>query len=222
MKNFLVKQNKRGFTRQNFFRKISGGYTIIETMIAVSLFIIITTIGIGALLNANLLHEKSSDMRSIMDNLSFIMEDMSRNLRTGYNYYCATGGDNLSNVATTKSTPVIGGVPQNCWGIAFESSGGDPNDDDDQWVYYIDSTGKIFKSTQGPYDIFPSNYFQLTPNEVEIDTTASGFSVLGAEPPPGDTQQPFVTIKLVGEITYKDVVTPFSLQTSVSQRLVDI
>ena len=62
------------------------GYTIIETMISVSLFLIIITIGMGALLNANLLHQKSRDMRSIMDNLSFIMEDMSRNLRTGYDY----------------------------------------------------------------------------------------------------------------------------------------
>ena len=59
----------------------------------------------------------------------------------------------------------------------------------------------------------------------------SGFSVLGAEPPEangsGDLQQPFVTIRLVGSITYKkdsaeEVVTPFSLQTSASPRLVDV
>ena len=35
--------------------KRESGYTIIETMIAVSLFIIIVVIGMGALLNANLL-----------------------------------------------------------------------------------------------------------------------------------------------------------------------
>ena len=65
-----------------------GGYTIIETMIAITLFIIIVMAGMGALLNANLLHQKSQDMRSIVDNLSFVMEEMSRNLRTGFDYQC--------------------------------------------------------------------------------------------------------------------------------------
>jgi len=196
--------------------KTRSGYTIIETMIAVSVFLVVVTIGMGALLNANLLHQKSGDMRSIMDNLSFIMEDISRNLRTGYNYYCITGSDTLSNVSTPKSG-------QNCWGIAFEPATGASSDPNDQWVYYIDNTGKIFKSIKGPY--VSSAFIQLTPDEVSIDMTASGFSILGAEPPKpptNDQQQPFVTIKLVGTITSKNVVTPFSLQTSVSQRAIDI
>lgn len=188
-----------------------GGYTIIETMIAVSLFIIITTAGMGSLLNVNLLHQKSRDMRSILDNLSFVMEDISRNLRTGYNYYCITGQDNLFSVSSPQSG-------QSCWGIAFESASGtsSPND---QWVYYIDNTGKIFKATSGPYNAL--SFIQLTPDEVVVDVNKSGFVVAGAEPPP-DILQPFVNIKLVGSITYQNVVTPFSLQTSVSQRNIDI
>jgi type II secretory pathway pseudopilin PulG len=213
-----------------FFLKIKGGYTIIETMIAVSLFVIIIMTGMGALLNANLLHKKSQSMRSIMDNLSFIMEDISRNLRIGYNYYCITGNDNLSSVDTAKSG-------QSCWGIAFEYAtgdsvdtaiDGDPIDHNDQWVYYIGTNGidsniRIFKSIQGPY--IQSSFIQLTPDEVVIDPVSS-FSVLGAEAPnpdgSGDHQQPFVIIRLVGSITFKNVVTPFSLQTSVSQRVIDI
>lgn len=197
------------------FRRINTGYTIIETMIAVSLFLVIIMTGMGALLNANLLHQKSQNMRSIMDNLSFIMEDMSRNLRTGYSYRCLTGNDNLSDVSTPLSCT-------NGWGIAFESANGSPGNNNDQWVYYIDNTGKIFKSTQGPY--IASNFIQLTPDEVVIDPL-SHFSILGAESissPQLDRQQPFVSIRLVGQITFKNVVTPFSLQTSVSQRLIDI
>ena len=198
-----------------------GGYTIIETMIAISLFLVIIMAGMGALLNANLLHQKSQNMRSIIDNLSFIMEDMSRNLRTGSKYYCITGADNLSNVSTAKSGP-------SCWGVAFESSGTPANqvaDQNNQWVYYIDNFGKIFKATQGPYAA--ASFVQLTPEEIVITgqvagVQVSGFSVLGAESVATNSQQPFVTIRLVGRITFKDVVTPFSLQTSVSQRLVDI
>src|SRR3989344_3551829 len=115
--------------------KTKFGFTIIETMIAISLFLVVVMIGINSLLNASVIHQKSQDLRSIVDNLNFIMEDMSKNIRTGYNYYCITGGDTLSNVATTKSG-------SSCWGIAFESATGSTSDANDQWAYYI-SGGKI-------------------------------------------------------------------------------
>lgn len=178
-------------------------------MIAVSLFIVVVMIGMGALLNAHLLRGKSQNMRSIMDNLSFVMEEMSKNLRIGDKYYCVTGNDDLSNISVAKSG-------SNCWGIAFN-----PFTGGSQWVYEIvtpngGSTYYIRKSTDNG-----ATWTQLTPDEILVDPV-SGFSIFGAEPPSGDTRQPFVTIKLVGNINYKGVASPFSLQTSVSQRLIDI
>ncbi|MEX2029198.1 MAG: prepilin-type N-terminal cleavage/methylation domain-containing protein [Candidatus Paceibacterota bacterium] len=187
-------------------KKQNKGYTIIETMIAISIFTIVVTIGIGSLLNANLVHQKSQDMRSIIDSLSFVMEDISSNLRTGYNYRCVT---NLGQYGGTADG-------QNCFGIAFQPAG---VPSDPRWVYEVVSQGDIAyirKSTNGG-----ANWVQLTPNEVKINTLESNFSVSGAPPPP-DNKQPFVTIKLVGTITYQNVVSPFSLQTSVSQRLIDV
>lgn len=183
------------------------GYTIIETMIAISLFLVVVITGMTALLNANLLHQKSQNMRSIMDNLSFIMEDMSRNIRTGTNFHCIAPAESLSGFSGPKSGP-------SCWAVAFRAADGVS-----VWVYYVDNTGKIFRSTDGG-----SSYVQLNPDEVVITNTLSPFSVLGAEPPAGDLQQPLVDIRLVGNITLsgKNVVTPFSLQTTVSERLVDI
>jgi|SRR3990167_2234220 len=182
------------------------GYTIIETMIAVSLFLVVVMAGMGSLLSANSVQQKSQSMRSIMDNLSFIMEDMSRNLRTGYDYHCIDDGD-LD--ATDPHSCANGG------GISFKSTA-----PAGQWVYYIgtyNGNSGIFRSADGAVSFVP-----LTPNEVSINPV-SGFSVLGAESPSvGNQQQPFVSIKLVGTITYKDFITPFSLQTSVSQRKVDI
>src|SRR3989344_9538573 len=142
--------------------KRNSGYTIIETLISVSLFLVVVTYGITTLLNANLLRQKSADMRSIMDNLSFVMEDMSRNIRTGYTFYCITGSDNLSNVAQTKSG-------QNCWGIAFEPANGVFSNPNDQWVYYVGPDNSIpgnplavWKSTLGPYA--SSSFIKLTPD----------------------------------------------------------
>jgi len=200
-------------SRYKKINKKNSGYTIVETMIAVSLFLVVITTGINALLNANVVHQKSQDIREVMDNLNFIMEDMSRHLRTGSNVHCLTGAD------TPLSAPIS--IPQNCfnnkgWGIAFEHVGGMSGNDNDQWVYYIDDTDNtIRKSTQGLTD-----FYQLTTDEVKIDSATSGFYVLGAET--SDKQQPLVIIKLVGNIFYQGISTPFSLQTSMSQRLLDI
>jgi len=204
-----------------------AGYTIIETMIAVSLFLIIIIIGMGALVNANFLHQKSQNMRSIIDNLSFVMEDISRNLRTGYNYRCITNNSDLNNT-NTIATAQSG---NSCGGIAFEYQNGIPYEYDsngvlidrhgeDQWVYYLGNcNGKdgICKSVKGATS---GSFIQLVPDEVIMTMSDSSFTVTGAVS--GDSLQPFVTIKLVGSINSKGIISPFSLQTSVSQRVVDI
>ncbi len=203
------------------------GYTIIETMIAVSLFLVIIMTGMGALLNANLVHEKSRDMRSIMDNLSFVMEDIGRNLRTGTNYRCYSDWNQSeaqdSDLNTSRSCDSGRAIVfEEAYGFtpASPSPNADPNGTD-QWAYKIETadggdTYDISKSTDGGLI-----WTQLNPEEVDL-SSVSGFSVLGAEPPGGNEQQPFVTIRLVGTIFYKNVETPFSLQTSVSQRVLDI
>jgi prepilin-type N-terminal cleavage/methylation domain-containing protein len=201
----------RSINMNSLFHTKKGGYTLIETMIAISLFLIVVMYGLGALLNANRLYRKSQDIRSLVDNLSFVVEDMSRNLRTGLNYQCFWAGHSL--------TPATLGAPRSCpWGhaVAFEPAEGNLNTFSDQWVYYISGDGKIFKSTNGA-----NNFIQMTPDEVSINSI-SGFSVLGAEAYPGNTQQPLVVITLLGTITSQGVATPFSVQTSVSSRLVDI
>ncbi len=230
-------QNKNNKQRNNGRKVLSKakGYTIIETMIAVALFLVVVMAGMGAILNANLLHQKSRDMRSIMDNLSFIMEDMGRNLRTGYNYRCYSAGEWNQSLA---QTPALN-IPQSCSCgevIVFEEAHGltpvsDPADPNatDQWAYKIESTDgggtyNIFKSVTGGGTLSVPDWVPLNPIEVNINPN-SGFSVLGAEPQnsdgSGDKQQPFVTIRMFGTITYKNVATPFALQTSVSQRLLD-
>lgn len=64
------------------------GFTLIEMMIAVALFTIVMVIGIGAVLNANLLHKKTQSVRAVIDNLGFVMEDIARNVRLGYDFTC--------------------------------------------------------------------------------------------------------------------------------------
>lgn len=198
------------------------GFTIIELMIAIGIFTLIMIFGISTLLNASLVHSKSTQIRDIQDNLSFVIEDMSRALRTGYDYRCYPGG--------SLFTPDNITIPENCdpgGAIAFEHQDGDPADPADQWVYEIRNEGDngfhVYKSTQGGNG---GSWTQMTSGEINL-FPGSGFTVVGAHPQGefqalGDNQQPMVTIRLAGEITYRGFVTPFYLQTSVSQRLVDV
>lgn len=199
------------------------GFTLIEMMVSVGIFTIVVVFAIAALLNANLVHNKSKDLRSVMDNLSFIMEDMSRNLRTGYNYRCYDSSDNWG-IQDIQSPDLD--TPRSCIGggvIVFEEArDGVPEDNTDQWVYKIESqdggqTFDIWKSTAGG-----NNFKPMNTDEIEL-SQFSGFDVIGAEPPfTGDDRQPLVVVNLKGVINYRGEETPFSLQTSVSQRLIDV
>ena len=212
-----IQKNKKN----NYYTE-SGGFTLIETMISVALFLAVVMTGMGALLNASFIHTKSQDIRSIVDNLSFIMEDMSRDIRTGYSYNCM---DYSIPSLPPSDNPTLE-TPRNCssggWALFFEASNGVPINPGDQWVYYINSDGNLFRSTQSG-----DNPVQLNSNDITftlggVGNLGSGFVVTGAES--NDTMQPFVTIRLIGKIHSKkdNSDIPFSLQTSVSQRLIDI
>lgn len=190
-----------------------------ETIIALSIFTVISTYGMAALLKANVLHQKSEDMRSLIDSLSFSMDEITRNVRTGSNYRCVDDGNYSSSLDVAKSCSFGRG-------FAFEYSSasfvGDPASAADQWVYRFTLatdglTYDLSKSVNGA-----STWTQINPDEVDF-SSASGFSVLGAPDfGAGDEQQPLVLIKLVGSINYKNtVVSPFSIETVVSQRLID-
>lgn len=209
--------------RLQFKSQVNKGYSIVETMVAVSIFLVIVLAGMNAIFNANLVSHKSEDLRSIVDNMNFIMEEMSRNIRTGSSYHCIDANNGGFNNLDIPASCEFGGA------FAFEETNGDPDSPKDQWVYKIESsdgglTYNLYKSTDSG-----ASFVQLNPSQVILHSNlgegVSGFKVLGAESPdaiPANTQQPLVVIRLIGEIRYKDKISPFSLQTTVSQRLVDV
>jgi prepilin-type N-terminal cleavage/methylation domain-containing protein len=58
------------------------GFTLMEVMVAVSIFAIVVTVGIGALLTINNNYKKAQTSRQAVDSLTFILESMSRSIRT--------------------------------------------------------------------------------------------------------------------------------------------
>lgn len=208
-----LKTKNNGPARNVLSIATAGGYTIIETMVAVSLFVIVVVFGLSSVLNAKIVDHKSKDTRSIMDNLSFIMEDISRNLRDGSLYRCYSPtdapsfspSDPLDTPRSCANGPLIVFEPKQSIGLNHK------------YVYKIDASGNLSRSTDSG-----NTWVVLNTDEVEFTSADYLFSVLGAEGETyPDTQQPLTTIRLSGVIHYKDIDTNFSLQSSFSQRYKD-
>ncbi|MCR4330939.1 MAG: type II secretion system GspH family protein [Patescibacteria group bacterium] len=90
MKDLEQRKNLRTAKRQP---STQGGFTLIEMIVAVSLFTIVIFVSIGALLAISDASRKANSLRSVMDNLNFAIESMSRSIRTGTDYACAGGGN---------------------------------------------------------------------------------------------------------------------------------
>lgn len=225
----------------NFLHKNNKAFTLIELMISVGLFTIIITISIGAVLQINAAHKKSQDLRAGLDNLNFIMEDMARNIRLGNTYHCNIDDNLLIPVDPLTITPQdchfdTGSTPYTS--IAFKDIAIPDATHTGVTVYRIahadnlnSGVGEIRKSTNGSScALVSSSCTVLTPPDINIDIERSGFVVVDAGPGTqntadgalGDGRQPYVIIRLSGTITHKDVSTPFSIQTTVAQRLIDV
>lgn len=172
------------------------GFTLIELMVAVSIFIIVVAISMGSILGAFDSNRKSRSLKTVLNNLNLAVESMSKEVRFGTDYHCGSG-----SVA----------VPQNCPGgdniLGFLSS------DNEYIVYRL--TGQTIEKRTG---FFPPTFVPITAPEVSIDDLT--FYVLGVGT--GDTLQPKVIMKITGHAGAGRGRSDFILQTLVSQRSLDI
>jgi type II secretory pathway component PulJ len=194
---------QQGFTRIVICpRRTAAGFTLIELIVSISLFIVVSLISIGGLLAIVEANRKSQSFKTVVNNLSFGLESLSKTMRVGNTYHCGSGGS-IND-------------PQNCPGgdsfIAYERSGGTPGDSSDQIVYRLNSN-TIERSTDGG-----GTYLSVTSSEVEV----TDFSVYVFGSAPSDGLQPRVLIIIRGNVDLgKNARTEFNIQTNISQRDLD-
>lgn len=199
------------------------GFTLVEAMIAVGLFSVIMTIGIGAILAVNSTHKKTQSMRVAIDSLSFLMEDMARSMRLGDYFVCKQSTlDPIGDIDVGNPQNNVDG--EGCKSISFEPYWQTQiSNPDNQIVYFIgedgNGNGTIFKKDETMTD-WNLPMKAVTPSDIDIDIDRSGFTVTGSAN--GDGVQPRITIVLVGTVTLAGIPTEFNMQTTVSQRLLDI
>lgn len=183
-------------------KSLQSGFSLIELMVSLSLFIIVVLAAVSSLYAVNNAARKVESMRNVLDNLNFAMESMSRNIRTGYDISCSS---DLTNPNCTVS------VGSGSEAISFWSTLGLI---DSENIQYRLSNGAIEKEISG-------KKVNITSPEIIIKNLR--FFVEGANPTnTTDGKQPSVTIFVEGVAQAgTDNLVPFAIQTLVSQRRVE-
>ncbi len=212
----------------NVFRTIrtdpaeQTGFTLVELLVSMSIFTFVSTAAVGSLLVMIDANRKAQQTQTTMSNLSFALDSMTRDIRTGTDYYCTNGFGNLPPSGSNQTSDCNNGAR----GFSFNEGGssltGAPGCSGSRISYYLDnSTGRIQRR------LCTGSWQDLTSSDLTIDTLR--FYTTGAHPsnPPSgssDDEAPTVTIIIKGSINDTGGAgdTEVAIQTTVTQRLLDI
>ncbi|HBB44022.1 MAG: hypothetical protein UW27_C0017G0035 [Parcubacteria group bacterium GW2011_GWA1_44_13] len=169
------------------------GFTLIEMTVSLGLFTIIMFIATSAFLSIVNTDRKARSVRIAADNLNIALEDMSRRIKTGSNYYCGAGGETLLSVNNCTS-----GV--------------------NSILFFTDQNGDRTK-----YEKFGTSIRRDgTPiTSTEIIISGLNFIVSGSAVGSADNKQPMVTIVIDGSLGSGATESGFKIQTTVTQRAYD-
>ncbi len=195
------------------FNRLQSGFTLIEMLVSLALFTIVGTISVGVLLvlvngNGRVVNEQV-----VTNSLTYALDSMSREIRTGSEYYCAT-----ANTARgiTSATLVQDCVTGNT-GLSFREAGksitgGNTN----SRISYYFQNGMLYRR------VGLGTEESLLNNDVVVNDVQ--FFVSGAEPLTQNNTnkvQPTVTIVVTGAAA-SDPSRTFTVQTTITQRPLDI
>ncbi|MFA6355036.1 MAG: type II secretion system protein [Candidatus Paceibacterota bacterium] len=191
-------------------RQNNKAFTLIELMIATTLFTIIMMMGVGALVVSSNAAKVSQKLRIAVDNVNFAMESMTRELRMGTHYQCETIAVNLNIVSDDDCH--LGEASGNIIAFTPQQTPGAPTRVSYQLVSRANGTKSLQRCEKG---VTPCP--EIVSDDVDINELK--FYVKGADETTTGVQ-PSVIILIKGIVTVKNknISKSFTLQTMTSQR----
>lgn len=172
-------------------------------MVAVALFSIVMLVGMSALFTLVDENKRAQALNSVITDLNFTLESMARTIRTGYDYGCnfSPGSDCVSGSNRLQLSAVI-------------------NDQEYRVRYrYRTQNGRGFIERElRPTGGGSQGWVEITSSNVDIEEF--NFFVFGASG--SDQFQPRVMISLSGTALTSEETSDFSIQSTVTQRIIDL
>lgn len=205
-----------------------SGFSLIEMIVSLALFSIVVTITVGALLVLIASNQRFQNEQSVMTNLSFALDSMTREIRTGTNYFCASRPNYTSGPPSQRI--FTDGVVLNPLSVSDCRNGNNGN----QTLHGIafleggqSVTGAQFTKIVYFHDDNAQTLFRRISGESAESIVSSDISITDAEfyvtstddLDVGNDRQPIVTIYLEAEDANGN---SYQLQTSVTQRTLDL
>lgn len=193
-------------------KTLQQGFTLVELLVSLALFTVIVVAAVGSLYTVNQASVRVSAMRTVLDNLNFATESMSRSIRTGQHIVCngVQNNGSISNNCPLGNTSGQGGEA-----ISFDSTIDGTAIEYVHGINRITGKGEIDKCILVNGQITSTSCVAITAPEVEIQKMQ--FYVDGADA--GDGKQPSVMMIIQGQANAGvNNISPFSIQTLVSQR----
>jgi prepilin-type N-terminal cleavage/methylation domain-containing protein len=192
MKRLTYKQAKR----------LQAGFSLIELMVSVGLFTVVMVASVGTLLSLINANQKAQSLKSVINNLEFSIDSMSRTIRTGRLYYC------------TDSVPST--LPDTTLDCQNGATSIVLTDDHGHRLAYRFANGRIERRDVNS----GAEWIALSAQEVVIENMR--FYVTGSTSGDTDTVQPTVTISIRGHVGAKPTTdSSFNVETTVTQRVLD-
>lgn len=201
------------------------GFSLIETLVSVSLFTFVCLLAISILISTYNINTRLKATRNVYDNLNLVLEDLLRESKQGSRYYCLSATDisagsvNIGDYSLVKDCATgAGGI-----GVVFQPQGYNLYK---RVAYFYQSTTKqIVKET---FYINPSYYRtsseddstqNLTTDNINIENFNFVISGTGKYSD-GNLKQPLIKLIVSGKTKNIPVVS-FSVESAASQRTLD-
>ena len=189
------------------------GFTLVEVLVSLALFTVVVVAAIGSLYTVNQASARVNAMRTVLDNLNFGTESMSRTIRTSQNIVC--GG--VANTSGLSKNCPLGNANGGGSAISMDST------IDGKAIQYVignnnqTGIGEIDKCILVNGQITANSCVAITAPEVNINVAKTKFYVDGADA--ADGKQPSVMIIIEGQAEAGvNNTAPFAIQTLISQR----
>lgn len=188
------------------------GFTIIELLVAMGVFLVVIAIAIGGFVQALRTERQTTALINANNNMSLVIEQMDREIRTGYNF-CATG---LTNQCDENNGQIFSFINANGDQVTYALGSALGGNMQSTILYRIDNNennGQPQALTAPDVIVKNLNFYYGTCNSPNSPNTG-GYCATGSNRPN------FVTFSVgISPQGLQNIVTIY-LQSSVSSRII--